>query len=140
MKLSVIDFIVMHRNAIGLVLCLCLILIGIISVIQNRATNNKFMTLCSLFVNKFGARPAEVMIYQGGGFFFSFMRDAFFIKALYFKGDCFHTRGMDNEQIRFIKELPNEYTDWLRVKVRISIIGIILLFMMLAVFYLPSLI
>ncbi|MCS6056597.1 hypothetical protein LNO36_12045 [Klebsiella variicola subsp. variicola] len=44
------------------------------------------------------------------------MRDAFFIKALYFKENSFHTRGMDNEQIRFIKELPNQYTDWLRVK------------------------
>ena len=70
--------------------------------------------------------------------FFSFMRDAFFIKALYFKENSFHTRGMDNEQIRFIKELPNQYTDWLRVKVRFSVVGIIFLFMMLSVFYLPS--
>lgn len=45
---------------------------------------------------------------------------------------------MDNEQIRFIKELPNQYTDWLRVKVRFSVVGIIFLFMMLSVFYLPS--
>jgi hypothetical protein len=96
------------------------------------------MTLCTLFVEKFGARPAEVLIYQDGGFFFSFMRDAFFIKALYFKENSFHTRGMDNEQIRFIKELPNQYTDWLRVKVRLSIVGIIFIFMMLSVFYLPS--
>ncbi|BBE56256.1 hypothetical protein [Klebsiella pneumoniae IS46] len=66
------------------------------------------------------------------------MRDAFFIKALYFKENSFHTRGMDNEQIRFIKELPNQYTDWLRVKVRFSVVGIIFLFMMLSVFYLPS--
>lgn len=138
MKFSVINFIIMYRNSIGLVLCLCLILTGIISIIYDRISKNKFITLCSLFVKKFGARPAEVLIYQDGGFFFSIMRDAFFIKALYFKENSFHTRGMDNEQIRFIKELPNQYTDWLRVKVRLSIIGIIFLFMMLSVFYLPS--
>ncbi|HCD7724929.1 TPA: hypothetical protein ND542_003298, partial [Klebsiella pneumoniae] len=118
MKLSVINFIMMHRNSIGLVLCLCLILTGVISIIYDRISKNKFITLCSLFVEKFGARPVEALIYQDGGFFFSFMRDAFFIKALYFKENSFHTRGMDNEQIRFIKELPNQYTDWLRVKVR----------------------
>lgn len=41
---------------------------------------NKFITLCSLFVEKFGARPVEALIYQDGGFFFSFMRDAFLLK------------------------------------------------------------
>lgn len=137
MKLSVIDFIIMHRDSIGLVLCLCLLLMVIIFIVYNRISKNKFITLCSLFVEKFGARPAEVLIYQDGGFFFSFMRDAFFIKALYFKENSFHTRGMNNEQIRFIKELPNQYTDWLRVKVRLSILGIIFLSMMLAVYYLP---
>ena len=138
MKFSVIDFIVMHRNAIASILCLCIILNAIISAIHNSVTKRKFITLCSLFVEKFGARPAEVLIYQDGGFFFSFMRDAFFIKALYFKENSFYTRGMNNEQIRFIKELPNQYTDWLRVKVRLSIVGMVLLFIMLAVFYLPS--
>jgi hypothetical protein len=96
------------------------LILGIINyisyVIYDKLAKRKFMTLCTLFVEKFGARPAEVLIYQDGGFFFSFMRDAFFIKALYFKENSFHTRGMDNEQIRFIKELPNQYTDWLRVK------------------------
>lgn len=138
MKLSVIDFIIMHRNSIGLMLCLCLILTVIISTIYNHISKNKFITLCLLFVERFGARPTEVLIYQDGGFFFSLMRDAFFIKALYFKENSFHTRGMNNEQIRFIKELPNRYTDWLRIKVWISIIGIIFLCMMLSVFYLPS--
>ncbi|QGU86970.1 hypothetical protein [Erwinia sorbitola] len=134
---SVIDFIVMHQNEIGVVLCLCLILNGVISVVHNRVTKDKFITLCSLFVDKFGTEPAEVLIYKNGGSFFSFMRDAFFIKALYFKENSFYTREMDNEQIRFIKELPNQYTDWLRIKARLSIIGIVLLFMMLSVFYLP---
>ncbi|WP_226892895.1 hypothetical protein [Pantoea vagans] len=118
------------------------LILGIINYISyaiyDKLSKRKFMTLCSLFVDKFGARPVEVLIYQDGGVFFSFMRDAFFIKALYFKENSFHTRGMDNEQIRFIKELPNQYTDWLRVKVRLSIVGIIFLFMMLSAFYLPS--
>jgi hypothetical protein len=137
MKPSVIDFIILHRNSIGLVLCLCLIFTGIISIIYDRISKNKFIILCSLFVERFGARPAEVLIYQDGGFFFSFMRDAFFIKALYFRENSFHTRGMNNEQIRFIKELPNEHTNWLRVKVRLFIAGITFLFMTLAIFYLP---
>lgn len=139
MKLSVIDFIVINQNAIGVFLCVCLILTCIVSVIHNIIMKSKFITLCSLFVDKFGTSPSEVLIYRNAGLFFSFMRDAFFIKALYFKENSFHTRGMDNEQIRFIKNLPNQYTDWLRVKVRILIVGVILLVSMLVVFYLPSL-
>ncbi len=69
MKLSVINFIIMHRNSIGLVLCLCLILTGVISIIYDRISKNKFITLCSLFVEKFGARPVEALIYQDGGSF-----------------------------------------------------------------------
>jgi len=138
MKFSVINFITLHRMEISGSLLILGIITYIFYVIHDKLSTKKFMTLCSLFVDKFGARPAEVLIYQNGGVFFSFMRDAFFIKALYFKNGTFHTRGMDNDQIRFIKELPKEYTDWLRVKVRISIIGLILLFMMLAIFYAPS--
>ncbi|MFW0698753.1 hypothetical protein [Pantoea sp. R13S299] len=137
MTFLAINFLMIHRVEIAGIF----LILGIINyasyVIYDKLAKRKFMTLCSLFVDKFGARPAEVLIYQDGGFFFSFMRDAFFIKALYFKENSFHTRGMDNEQIRFIKELPNQYTDWLRVKVRLSIIGIIFLFMMLSAFYLP---
>lgn len=140
MTFSAINFLMIHRIEIAGIFLILGIINYVSSVIYDKLSKRKFMTLCSLFVEKFGARPAEVLIYQDGGFFFSFMRDAFFIKALYFKENSFHTRGMDNEQIRFIKELPNQYTDWLRVKVRLSIIGIILLFMMLSVFYLPSLI
>ncbi len=70
MKLSVINFIIMHRNSIGLVLCLCLILTGVISIIYDRISKNKFITLCSLFVEKFGARPVEALIYQDGGVLF----------------------------------------------------------------------
>lgn len=140
MTFSAINFLMIHRVEIAGIFLILGIINYVSSVIYDKLAKRKFITLCSLFVERFGARPVEVLIYQDGGFFFSFMRDAFFIKALYFKENSFHTRGMDNEQIRFIKELPNQYTDWLRVKVRLSIIGIILLFMMLSVFYLPSLI
>lgn len=139
MKLSVIDFMVVYRNPIGAMLCLLLLLTYIIYALQHKLTKTKFEKLCSLFVERFGARPAEVIIYQNGGVFFSFMRDAFFIKALYFKENVFHTRGMDNAQIRFIKALPEQYTYWLRVKVRITIIGVVLLFSMLAIYYIPPL-
>lgn len=137
MTFSAINFLMIHRVEIAGIFLILGIINYVSYVIYDKLAKRKFMTLCSLFVDKFGARPAEVLIYQDGGFFFSFMRDAFFIKALYFKENSFHTRGMDNEQIRFIKELPNQYTDWLRVKVRLSIVGIIFLFMMLSAFYLP---
>ncbi|AJF74106.1 hypothetical protein TE10_19550 [Raoultella ornithinolytica] len=138
MTFSAINFLMIHRVEIAGIFMTLGIINYVSYVIYDKLAKRKFMTLCSLFVEKFGARPVEVLIYQDGGFFFSFMRDAFFIKALYFKENSFHTRGMDNEQIRFIKELPNQYTDWLRVKVRLSIVGLIFLFMMLAIFYLPS--
>lgn len=138
MMSTAINFLTMHRIEISGIFMILGIITYAFSIIHDKLSKEKFLTLCSLFVNKFGARPAEVLIYQGGGFFFSFMRDAFFIKALYFKENSFHTRGMNNEQIRFIKELPNQHTDWLRIKVRLSIVGIIFLFMMLAAFYLPS--
>jgi len=135
---SAINFLTMHRIEISGIFMILGIITYVSSVIYDKLCKEKFLTLCSLFLDKFGARPVEVLIYQEGGFFFSFMRDAFFIKALYFRENSFHTRGMNNEQIRFIKELPNQYTDWLRVKVRLSVVGIIFLFMMLTVFYLPS--
>lgn len=138
MTFSAINFLTIHRVEISGIFLILGMINYVSYVIYDKLAKRKFLTLCSLFVERFGARPAEVLIYQDAGFFFSFMRDAFFIKALYFKENSFHTRGMDNEQIRFIKELPNQYTDWLRVKVRLSIVGITFLFMMLAAFYLPS--
>jgi len=138
MTFSAINFLIIHRVEIAGIFLILGIINYISYVIYDKFSKRKFMTLCSLFVDKFGARPVEVLIYQDGGVFFSFMRDAFFIKALYFKENSFHTRGMNNEQIRFIKELPNQYTDWLRIKVRFSIVGFIFLLMMLAIYYLPS--
>ena len=138
MRFSAINFLMIHRVEIAGIFLILGIINYISYAIYDKLSKRKFMTLCSLFVDKFGARPVEVLIYQDGGVFFSFMRDAFFIKALYFKENSFHTRGMDNEQIRFIKELPNQYTDWLRIKVRLSVAGIIFLFMMLSAFYLPT--
>ncbi|MFH7825381.1 hypothetical protein [Kluyvera chengduensis] len=138
MTFSAINFLTIHRFEIAGFFLILGIINYIFYVIFDKLAKRKFITLCSLFVEKFGVRPVEILIYQDAGVFFSLMRDAFFIKALYFKENSFHTRGMDNEQIRFIKELPNQYTDWLRVKVRFSIAGLIFLFMMLAVFYLPS--
>lgn len=139
MTFSAIKFLTIHRVEIAGIFLILGIINYVSYVIYDKLAKRKFMTLCSLFVDKFGARPAEVLIYQDGGFFLSFMRDAFFIKALYFRENSFHTRGMNNEHIRFIKELPNQYTDWLRVKVRLSIVSIIFLFIMLTVYYLPSL-
>lgn len=137
MRFSVIDFITRYRMEVSGGLLILGIITYVCYAIYDRWSKNKFITLCSLFVDKFGAKPAEVVIYQNGGVFFSFMRDAFFIKALYFNAGAFHTRGMDKKQIRFIKELPRQYTDWLRVKVRIAIFGFLLLLMMLVMFYIP---
>lgn len=132
------EFYKTNRELIVLILGLCLLVNFLISFIHYIVTKKRFLTLCSLFVKKFGSRPTVVIIYQDGGFFYSFMRDAFFITALYFKENSFHTRSMNIEQIRFIKNLPNEYTHWLRIKVRITMLSVILLFMMLTIYYFPS--
>lgn len=70
MKLSVINFIIMHRNSIGLVLCLCLILTGVISIIYDRISKNKFITLCSLFVEKIWRKTSRGFNLSGWGVLF----------------------------------------------------------------------
>lgn len=70
MKLSVINFIIMHRNSIGLVLLsMPNTYRGYFQLFTIAFRKINLITLCSLFVEKFGARPVEALIYQDGGSF-----------------------------------------------------------------------
>jgi len=88
--------------------------------IQYLISNRNFDEICELFKKEFKMLPTQVMIYQGGGFFFSFMRDSFFIIALVAKENGYYTRNMSNDEIRFIKTLPSKKTQWIKTKIIIT--------------------
>jgi len=96
-----------------------------ICFIQHLMSNRNFNEICELFKKEFKMLPAQVMIYQGGGFFFSFMRDSFFIVALIAKENGYYTRGMSKDEIRFIKNLPSKKTQWIKTKVIVTIFSFI---------------
>ena len=93
--------------------------------IQYLVSKRNFIETCKLFKEKFNRLPTQVIIYQNGGFFFSFMRDSFFIIALIAKENGFHTRNMDNDEIRFIKNLPSKTTQWIKAKIIVTIFSFI---------------
>jgi len=93
--------------------------------IQYIMSNRNFVETCELFKNEFKMLPTQVMIYQGGGFFFSFMRDSFFIIALIAKENGYYTRNMNANEIKFIKNLPAKKTQWIKTKVIITIFSFI---------------
>lgn len=93
--------------------------------IQYLISNRNFKEICELFKKEFKMLPTQVMIYQGGGFFFSFMRDSFFIIALIAKENGYYTRGVSNDEIRFIKSLPSKKTQWIKTKVIVTIFSFI---------------
>ncbi|WP_233210461.1 hypothetical protein [Leclercia sp. LSNIH1] len=66
---SAINFLTIHRIEISGIFMILGITTYASSVIYDKLSNEKFVKLCSLFVDKFGARPAEVLIYQDAGFF-----------------------------------------------------------------------
>jgi len=69
MTFSAINFLMIHRVEIAGIFLILGIINYIFYVIYDKLAKRKFTTLCSLFVEKFGARPAEVLIYQDGGSF-----------------------------------------------------------------------
>ncbi|POD93109.1 hypothetical protein BV924_17785 [Pectobacterium odoriferum] len=93
--------------------------------IQYLLSKQNFTKTCELFKDEFKRLPTQVMIYQSGGFFFSFMRDSFFIIALIAKENGYYTRDMHNDEIRFIKNLPSKTTQWIKTKVIITIFSFI---------------
>jgi len=93
--------------------------------IQYLISNRNFIETCKLFKKEFKMLPTQVMMYHGGGFFFSFMRDSFFIIALIAKENGYYTRNMNNDEIRFIKNLPSKTTQWIKIKIIITIFSFI---------------
>ncbi|MCI8904846.1 MAG: hypothetical protein HFE70_11525 [Enterobacter sp.] len=93
--------------------------------IQYLMSNRNFIEICDLFKKEFKLLPTQVTLYQNGGFFFSFMRDSFYIIALIAKENGYYTRNMNNDEIRFIKNLPSKKTQWIKTKVIITIFSFI---------------
>ena len=76
-------------------------------------------------MKRFNKLPTQVLLYRDSGFFFSFMRDSFFIIALLTRENGFYTRDMSKEEVRFIKSLPEEQTKWIKIKVIFTIISFV---------------
>ncbi|WP_278810782.1 hypothetical protein, partial [Obesumbacterium proteus] len=101
------------------------VLSTLLCFIQYLLSKRDFQETCTLFMDKFNKLPAQVLIYRDGGFFFSFMRDSFFITALLARENGFYTRDMSKEEVRFIKSLPEEQTKWVKTKVIFTIISFV---------------
>ena len=101
------------------------VLSTLLCFIQYLLSKRNFQETCTLFMDKFNKLPAQVLIYRDGGFFFSFMRDSFFITALLARENGFYTRDMSKEEVRFIKSLPEEQTKWIKIKVIFTIISFV---------------
>ncbi|MGV3345193.1 hypothetical protein ACGVWS_05395 [Enterobacteriaceae bacterium LUAb1] len=93
--------------------------------IQYLISKRNFNETCEAFKDKFKKLPNQVMIYQDAGFFFSFMRDSFFIIALIAKENGFYTRDMNGDEVRFIKNLPSKKTQWIKIKIIVTIFSFI---------------
>lgn len=107
------------------VLMIIAVLSTLLCFIQYLLSKRDFQETCTLFMDKFNKLPAQVLIYRDGGFFFSFMRDSFFITALLARENGFYTRDMSKEEVRFIKSLPEEQTKWIKIKVIFTIISFV---------------
>lgn len=107
------------------VLTIIAVLSTLLCFIQYLLSKMDFQETCTLFMDKFNKLPAQVLIYRDGGFFFSFMRDSFFITALLARENGFYTRDMSKEEVRFIKSLPEEQTKWIKIKVIFTIISFV---------------
>ncbi len=107
------------------VLIVIAVLSTLLCFIQYLLSKRDFQETCTLFMDKFNKLPTQVLIYRDGGFFFSFMRDSFYIVALLARENGYYTRDMDVNEVRFIKSLPREQTKWIKSKVIVTLISFI---------------
>ena len=125
MKLMVNNIFSTTEELIMAVLTVIAVLSTLLCFIQYLLSKRDFQETCTLFMDKFNKLPTQVLIYRDGGFFFSFMRDSFYIVALLARENGFYTRDMDVNEVRFIKSLPREQTKWIKSKVIVTIISFI---------------
>lgn len=94
------------------VLTVIAVLSTLLCFIQYLLSKRDFQETCTLFMDNFNKLPTQVLIYRDSGFFFSFMRDSFYIVALLARENGYYTRDMDVNEVRFIKSLPREQTSF----------------------------
>lgn len=85
-------------------------------IIYTFLTNRKYGELCNLFREKFKYLPDEIVLYRSSGFFFTILRDTYFINILFFKKNGWHSRNIKEEHYDFIRSCPKQYTQWLTIK------------------------
>lgn len=107
------------------VLMIIAVLSTLLCFIQYLLSKRNFQEICISFMKRFNKLPTQVLLYRDSGFFFSFMRDSFFIIALLTRENGFYTRDMSKEEVRFIKSLPEEQTKWIKIKVIFTIISFV---------------
>ncbi|MBI0274703.1 hypothetical protein I6H07_02445 [Hafnia alvei] len=125
MKLMVNNIFSTTEELIMAVLAAISALSTLLCFIQYLRSKRNFQETCNSFMNRFNKLPSQVLLYRDGGFFFSFMRDSFFIIALLARENGFYTRDMSKEEVRFIKSLPEEQTKWIKTKVISTIISFV---------------
>ncbi|WP_279204198.1 hypothetical protein [Obesumbacterium proteus] len=124
-KLMVNNIFSTTEELIMAVLIVIAVLSTLLCFIQYLLSKRDFQETCTLFMDKFNKLPTQVLIYRDGGFFFSFMRDSFYIVALLARENGYYTRDMDVNEVRFIKSLPREQTKWIKSKVIVTLISFI---------------
>lgn len=112
-------------NEMVMVLVAIVLLSTFFYFIQYLISQRNFIETCKQFKGGFKKPPTQVIIYQTGGFFFSFMQDSFFIISLIAKGNGFYTRDMNDDEIKFIKNLPSKNTQWIKAKVIFTVFSFI---------------
>lgn len=123
MKLMVNNILDFDKELAMALLSLIAAVSTLLCFVQYLLSKKDFQKTCSLFMERFGESPAQVLIYKEGGFFFSFMRDSFFIIALLAKENGYYTRNMNAEEVRFVKSLPENEVKWIKSKIILTIIS-----------------
>ncbi len=90
---------------------------------------NSHIKLCKLFSDRFGSLPETILPYRNGGFMFTFQKDTYFHVILTFKKHSWPVRNIPDEHYDFIRNLPSQFTRWIKIKFYLLFIGLVGLFL-----------
>lgn len=96
---------------------------------------NSHIKLCKLFSDRFGSLPENILPYRNGGFMFTFQKDTYFHVILTFKKHSWPVRNIPDEHYDFIRNLPSQFTRWIKIKFYLLFIGLVGLFLSTLLFY-----
>ena len=96
---------------------------------------NSHIKLCNLFSDRFGSLPETILPYRNEGFMFTFQKDTYFHVILTFKKHSWPVRNIPDEHYDFIRNLPSQFTRWIKIKFYLLFIGLVGLFLSALLFY-----